>query len=97
MSGRESSAAALLDRRLNERDQLRTSSSAAQTPQVAEDQWLEGTSYRLSHKSLISLILMAWLAALDDFRNCSGGPPGPRKAMKLVGDDFRPWLIREAA
>ena len=22
---------------------------------------------------------------------------GPRKAMKVVGDDFRPWLTREAA
>jgi hypothetical protein len=72
MSGRESSAAALLDRRLNERDQLRTSSSAAHTPQVAEDQWLEGTSYGLSRKSLISLILMAWLLRLDSNQQPSG-------------------------
>jgi hypothetical protein len=46
MSGWESSAAVLLAWRGSAREQLRTSSSAAHAAQVAEDQWLEGTSTR---------------------------------------------------
>ena len=58
------------------RSQLRKSSSAAQTPQVTEDQQLIDSSAYSSRKLLILRALASWLAALDDFRN---------------------WLIREAA
>jgi hypothetical protein len=34
-------------------------------------------------KLLILLVLQAWLAALDDFRNWLGWAFGPRNAMKI--------------
>jgi hypothetical protein len=56
--------------------QLRTSSSAACASQVTEETRLGNASNVQPRKYLILLILLSWLAALDDFRN---------------------WLIREAA
>jgi hypothetical protein len=55
---------------------LRKSSSAACSAQLIETQLLTRPQKIRRHKVLILLALLAWLAALDDFRN---------------------WLIREAA